>query len=188
MEFSVLLAGFGGQGILSGGRSIASAALLEGRDVSWLPSYGPEMRGGTANCHVVLADHPIGSPIINEADVLIALNGPSYDKFAPMVRPGGLILIDSSLVHSKKTRDDVRVISIPASGIASEAGNSVFAIVILLGCLSFATSCFSRESFEKALWETLPERHQHLIPEEMKYFDQGALFAESIDSPNKKMF
>ena len=177
MEFSILLAGFGGQGVLSAGKFIATAALLEGKEVSWLPSYGPEMRGGTANCSVIVADSPIGSPILNATDVLIALNGPSLDKFTRLVKPGGLILADSALVHAVPERQDIRFIPIPASTMASEAGNMTFAAVILLGCLAAATLRFSRDSFEKALYDALPARHHHLIPAELAIFDRGTLFA-----------
>ena len=96
MEFTLILAGFGGQGILSAGKFVATAAMFEGREVSWMPSYGPEMRGGTANCSVVISDDVIGSPVINQADAIVALNSPSLDKFASYVKPGGLILVDST--------------------------------------------------------------------------------------------
>jgi 2-oxoglutarate ferredoxin oxidoreductase subunit gamma len=179
MEFTLLLAGFGGQGILSAGKFVATAALMEGREVSWLPSYGPEMRGGTANCSVIISDMPIGSPILNETDALIALNGPSLDKFAGLVKPGGLIIVDSALVQGAPQRQDIRFMPIPASGIASEAGNMTFAAIVLLGCLAAASGCFSRGSFEKALYDALPERHHHLIPQEMALFDRGASFYKS---------
>lgn len=179
MEFSIMLAGFGGQGILSAGRFVATAALMEGREVSWLPSYGPEMRGGTANCSVIISDGPIGSPVLNEADALIALNRPSLEKYEHLVRPGGLIIVDSSLVKEKPRRQDVRFISVPASELASEAGNMTFAAIILLGCLAAATGCFSRAYFEKALYEVLPQRHHHLIPTEMTLFDKGAAYASA---------
>ena len=184
MEFSLLVAGFGGQGILSAGRFVATAALMEGREVSWLPSYGPEMRGGTANCSVIIADGPIGSPILNDADALITLNSPSLDKFTGLVKPGGLIIADSSLVRSVPGRRDVRFIPIPASAIASEAGNMTFAGIILLGCLAAAAGCFSRDSFEKALCDALPERHHHLIPVEMALFDRGAAYLAEPDRQN----
>ena len=118
IDYSIVLAGFGGQGILSSGRIVATAALFEGREVSWFPSYGPEMRGGTANCSVVISDDPIGSPVVNEPDVLIALNGPSLEKFVDLVRPGGLIIVDSTLVPQQPQRDDINFFQIPASEIA----------------------------------------------------------------------
>ncbi len=179
IDFSVILAGFGGQGILSAGKFIATAALFEGREVSWFPSYGPEMRGGTANCSVVISEEPIGSPVINDADVLIAMNGPSLDKFVRQVKPGGVIIVDSSLVPNRPAREDIRFFPIPASSLASEMGNMNFAAIILLGCLVEQAGCFSRESFEKALADALPARHHHLIPKEMAAFDRGATFAQA---------
>lgn len=172
-DFSIILAGFGGQGILSAGKIIAESALMEGREVSWFPSYGPEMRGGTANCSVVISDEAIGSPVINEADVLIAMNGPSLEKFARQVKPGGLIIVDSTLVKGKPERKDIKFIPIPASSLASESGNMAFASIILIGCLTKQTGAISRKSLEAALTDTLPEKHHHLIPAEMAAFDQG---------------
>lgn len=176
IDYSVILAGFGGQGILSAGKFIATAALIEGREVSWFPSYGPEMRGGTANCSVVISDEPIGSPVINEADALVALNGPSLDRFANTVKKGGLIVVDSSLVLSVPSRRDVRFFQIPASSLASEKGNMSFAVIYLLGCLAKQTGCVSRDAFEKALYEALPARHHHLIPAELEVFDEGGQY------------
>lgn len=175
-DFSIILAGFGGQGILSAGKFIAEAALMEGREVSWFPSYGPEMRGGTANCSVVISDEPIGSPVINDADVLIAMNGPSLDKFVRQVKPGGLIIVDSALVKTSPGRSDVRFFAIPASTMASEKGNMNFASIILLGCLTRQTGAIRRESFEAALTDTLAKRLHHLIPAEMAAFDEGGTF------------
>jgi 2-oxoglutarate ferredoxin oxidoreductase subunit gamma len=136
LDFSVIIAGFGGQGILSGGKFIATAALFENREVSWFPSYGPEMRGGTANCNVVISDSPIGSPVINEADALIAMNGPSLDRFINQVKPGGLVIVASALVPQTPDRQDIQLVQIPASTLAVEAGNITFAMIYLLGCLS----------------------------------------------------
>ena len=175
-DFSIIIAGFGGQGILSGGKFIATAALLEGREVSWFPSYGPEMRGGTANCSIVISDQPIGSPVINTADVLIVLNGPSLDKFISHVKPGGLVIVDSSLVLQEPGRSDIQFCRIPASTLAVEAGNITFAIIYLLGCLTTQTKCITREAFEAALKDALPVRHHHLIPQEMAAFDAGGQY------------
>lgn len=172
-DFSIILAGFGGQGILSAGRIVAQAALSEDREVSWFPSYGPEMRGGTANCGVVISDGPIGSPVINDADVLIALNGPSLDKFCRQVKPDGLVIVDSSLVHAVPARQDIRFVPIPASALASDMGNITYATIILLGSLARATGCIGRDSFEDALRVVLPARKHDMIPEELEAFDLG---------------
>ena len=178
IDFSVILAGFGGQGILSAGKMAAEAALYEGKEVSWFPSYGPEMRGGTANCSVVISDEPIGSPVINDADVVISLNQPSMEKFEASLKPGGYLIIDSSLIHIQPTRTDIKFIAMPASDIASELGNMQFATISMLGCLSKATGCFSRDSFESSLKEVLPERHHNKIPGNLNAFDKGASYAK----------
>lgn len=172
-EFSLIISGFGGQGVLSAGKLVATAGLMEDKEVSWLPSYGPEMRGGTANCSVILSDEMIGSPLISNCDALIALNKPSLEKFEASVNPNGFIIVDSSLVHSKPLRQDVRFIAIPASEIASEMGNMTFAGIVLLGALSYVTGSFRRDSFEEALMDVLPKKHHHLIPQEMEAFDKG---------------
>ena len=177
IDYSVILAGFGGQGILSAGKMAAEAALIEGREVSWFPSYGPEMRGGTASCSVVISDEIIGSPVINDADVLIALNQPSLEKFEKQLKPGGIIIADSSLIKIAPSRTDIRFIPIASTEIAGDLGNMAYATIVLLGCLSAATSCFKRSSFEAALRDVLPERRHHMIPSNLEAFDRGAQFA-----------
>ncbi len=177
MERKIILAGFGGQGILSAGKIIAEAGLIEGREVSWFPSYGPEMRGGTANCGVIISDGPICSPVLDSCDVLIALNTPSLRKFESRVISGGTIIVDRSLVDADTLRTDVSFYPVEASKMASEKGNMAFATVMLLGCLSSVTGSFSGDSFEKALRLTLPERHHHLIPVELEIFGAGAALA-----------
>ena len=131
----ILIAGFGGQGILFSGKFLAYKGLMEDIQVSWLPSYGPEMRGGTANCNVILSDSPVGSPIIMEPDVLIAMNLPSLQKYVDTVVKGGQIYIDSSLIDAKVERDDVEVFYIPATQMAKEEGISTLANMIIVGHL-----------------------------------------------------
>ena len=172
IDFSIILAGFGGQGILSAGKMAAEAALYEGKEVSWFPSYGPEMRGGTANCSVVISDEPIGSPVVNNADVLICLNQPSVEKFESYLNPGGILIIDSSLFYVEPTRKDIKFIPMEASKMA-------FATISMLGCMSEATGCFTKESFESALYEILPERRHKFIPGNMEAFAKGAEFAKA---------
>ena len=169
----IILAGFGGQGILSGGRLLAHAGLFENKNVSWLPSYGPEMRGGTANCHVIISDDPIGSPILNSATSLIVMNEPSLEKFEGLVEERGLIIVDSSLIENGPRRKDVETFKIPATRIASEMGNLAFANIILLGKLVARTGIVSKASFIQALKEVLPEKKHYLIPEEVKAFEAG---------------
>lgn len=172
----IIIAGFGGQGILSAGRLLAYAGMLENKNVSWLPSYGPEMRGGTANCHVVISDEPVGSPILNTASTLIVMNGPSLEKFEELVEPGGLVIIDSSLVDRTAQRNDVEVFAIPATQMASDMGNTTYANIILLGKFISRTGIISVENFEKALKSVLPPKKHYLIPEEMKALEMGANF------------
>ena len=130
-----VFAGFGGQGMLLIGKFLAMANMLEGKHVSWLPSYGPEMRGGTANCSVTISDEEVGSPLVNNADVLIAMNLPSLDKFEHTVKPGGLIVVNSSIIDRKVERDDVRVVYCDAAGIADSVKNPKGANVAILGAM-----------------------------------------------------
>ena len=178
IDFSIILAGFGGQGILSAGKMAAEAGLYEGKEVSWFPSYGPEMRGGTANCSVVISDEPIGSPVVNDADVVICLNQPSMEKFEKQLKPGGLLIIDSSLIKIQPTRDDIKFVAMNASDIASELGAMTYAPISMIGCMAEATGCIKRESFEKSLYEILPERRHHMIPNNLAAWDKGAEFAK----------
>jgi 2-oxoglutarate ferredoxin oxidoreductase subunit gamma len=129
----VIMAGFGGQGVMSMGQLLAYSGMLEGKNVSWLPSYGPEMRGGTANCNVIVSDDEIGSPIVTEATAVIAMNLPSLDKFEHSVMPGGTLIINSSLIERKCSRTDIDVFYIPANEIADELGNNRVANMVMLG-------------------------------------------------------
>lgn len=173
MIHEIVLAGFGGQGILSAGRLIAQAGMLDGKQVSWLPSYGPEMRGGTANCSVVVSDTPVDSPVLNSCNELIVMNKPSLDKFEDMVEEGGIIVIDSSIVDRDVKRDDVKSFLIPAINIASDMGNVAFANIILLGKLIKERQTVSVENFEKALYVILSESKHYLIPQEMEALKIG---------------
>ncbi len=167
-QLDLIIAGFGGQGILSAGKLLAYAGMLEGKHVSWLPSYGPEMRGGTANCSIVISDDPIGSPIIDYPNALIAMNGPSLEKFEKKIATGGLIITNSSLVEAKSQRTDVEFIGVPATEMASDMGNLTYANIIILGKLLGKTGIVKNESFEAALKKVLPEKKHFMIPEEMK--------------------
>ncbi|MCX7923354.1 MAG: 2-oxoacid:acceptor oxidoreductase family protein [Clostridia bacterium] len=169
----IIIAGFGGQGILSAGRLLAYAGMLDNKHVSWLPSYGPEMRGGTANCHVTISDEPVGSPILNSSTALVVMNGPSLDKFESMVVSGGMIITDSSLVERDIKRADIDLFEIPATKIASDMGNLTYANIILLGKLIARTNVVSKENFEEALKKVLPEKKHYMIPEEMKALELG---------------
>ncbi|MBO7408079.1 MAG: 2-oxoacid:acceptor oxidoreductase family protein, partial [Clostridia bacterium] len=162
------------QGILSMGRFIAHAGLHEGKHVSWLPSYGPEMRGGTANCNVIVSDEEVGSPIISAATALVVMNQPSLEKFESYVEPGGVIVLDSDLVPVRPAREDVRVFALPATKMAYEMGNATFAGVILLGKLLAETGVVRFDSFEAALRGILKPKKHYLIPQEMEALKAGA--------------
>lgn len=178
----IIIAGTGGQGVLSAGRLIAYAGMLEGKNVSWLPSYGPEMRGGTANCHVTVSEEDIGSPIINKATAAIIMNAPSLDKFEDMVLPNGRIVLNSSLMNRKAIREDVKIFELPATEIAIELGNAAYANIILLGKFIGETRIVSKESFENALKKILPEKKHYLIPKEMEAFNIGWEYNNTYNS------
>ena len=163
MTTQILIAGFGGQGILFAGKFLAYAGMIEGRQVSWLPSYGPEMRGGTANCSIIVSDEPIGAPIVLEPDVLIAMNLPSYTKFEAAVRPGGLLLADSSLIQETSAREDIRAYYVPATRLAGEENLKGLANMILLGKMLGETDLFAQETMEQAMVQCIPARKQDLL-------------------------
>ena len=154
----ILIAGFGGQGTLFAGKVLASASLDKGLEVSWLPSYGPEMRGGTANCSVIISDSPIGSPIVSKPQILIALNKPSFEKYEKVTVPGGKIFVDSSLVDVKSARTDIEVFYVPASRLAAQAGGANLSNITLLGSMLAKTGIFSEEEIGACLDKMIPER------------------------------
>ena len=168
-----VLAGFGGQGILFAGKLIATAGLIEERELSWLPSYGPEMRGGTANCNVTLSDEPIGCPIVDTPNGLIAMNQPSFDKFVDTVVPGGVIVCDTTLINNVRTRDNVRTIEIPATTLAEENGLKGLANVVCLGKLFAETQFCSEETLYAAVERCVPARKAHLIEPNKKALKLG---------------
>jgi 2-oxoglutarate ferredoxin oxidoreductase subunit gamma len=172
-NLSILLAGFGGQGLLFAGKIIAQAGLIEDRHISWLPSYGPEMRGGTANCSVCLSDDPIGSPLVTEPDVLVAMNQPSADKFINAVVPGGLVLIDATLVPKVPVRDDVTVFAIPSTQLAEENGFKALSNVILTGKLFAETQFCEKASIEAALTKIIPPKKAKLLEPNQKALALG---------------
>ncbi|MDR3313204.1 MAG: 2-oxoacid:acceptor oxidoreductase family protein [Oscillospiraceae bacterium] len=173
MMTQILLAGFGGQGVLFAGKFLAYAGLFEGRQVSWLPSYGPEMRGGTANCSVILADEPIGSPIVLAPDLLLAMNLPSFNRFAQAVKPGGRLFIDSSLVDVRNTRDDVEAYYVPATQLSSSEGLNGLANMILLGKLLAVTHLCNQETIDAAMRKTVPANKQQLLEANLRALALG---------------
>lgn len=162
-SLNILLAGFGGQGILFAGKVIAYSGLIEDREISWLPSYGPEMRGGTANCSVCVSDEAIGSPLVLTPDVLIAMNLPSLDKFVDAVVPGGMVLLDSSIISKKVERTDIDVHYVPATSLAEEHGLDGLANIILLGKLFNETHFSSDETLDEALVKCIPASKEKLL-------------------------
>lgn len=176
----ILIAGFGGQGVLSTGQLLAYAGMLENRQVAWIPSYGPEMRGGTANCGITISDESISSPLVTEPTTLIVMNRPSLDKFENAVVPGGLILINSSLVEQKVKRTDVQVLEIPANALAEELGNVRVANNIILGALIELTGIVSIEAVVESLKKVLPARRHNMIPINQQALEKGAALAKAI--------
>ncbi|HXG38125.1 MAG TPA: 2-oxoacid:acceptor oxidoreductase family protein [Bacteroidota bacterium] len=160
----MIIAGFGGQGVLSLGQILAYAAMMEGKEVSWMPSYGPEMRGGTANCIVILSSTRISSPIVTRFDSGIVFNQPSLDKFQPRIKPGGLLLYEESSIINKPTRQDIDVITIPALQEAITLGKKQVANMVMMGAFLSRQPLVSFEAVLEALKKTLPERHHHLLP------------------------
>ncbi len=155
MERSIVFAGFGGQGVLLAGKILARAAMNEGLEVTWLPSYGPEMRGGTANCTVVIADEPVGSPIVDRPDVLLAMNGPSLDRFEPRVTPGGTVVVNRSLIERPLRRTDVRGVLLRANDLARELGEPRVANMVALGAVVRALEVVPLEAVQEAMAEEL---------------------------------
>jgi 2-oxoglutarate ferredoxin oxidoreductase subunit gamma len=174
MTTQILLAGFGGQGILFAGKFLAYAALLEGREITWLPSYGPEMRGGTANCSVIFSDTAVGSPIVLTPDILIAMNLPSFLKYEPAVTPGGLLFADASLIAQKSERTDIRCHYVPATGLAGEQKLDGLANMILLGAALKETDLIKQDTIEAALKKTIPPRKAQLYDANVRALQLGA--------------
>ncbi|GAG29373.1 unnamed protein product [marine sediment metagenome] len=170
----IIISGFGGQGVMLMGRLLAYAGMIEGKKVAWMPSYGPEMRGGTANCTVLISTKEIGSPIVSHPKALIAMNQPSLDKFEPNVREDGLIILNSSLIKHKVKRNDVDIIRIPADDIADKLGNSRAANMVVLGAYVKKSRVVKLETIFKALEKALAGRNQKLIDINKKALKQGA--------------
>lgn len=162
-SYNIVLAGFGGQGILFAGKIIATAGLIDDREVSWLPSYGPEMRGGTANCSVCLADDPIGSPLVVAPDTLVVMNQPSLDKFEDAVAEGGTIIADSTLVQNIPAIEGARIFAIPATEIAEENGLKGLANVVCVGKLFKETGFCSAETLDKAIEKCVPASKKGML-------------------------
>jgi 2-oxoglutarate ferredoxin oxidoreductase subunit gamma len=173
MTKEILLAGFGGQGVLFAGKVLTYCGLVDNKYVSWLPSYGPEMRGGTANCSVCISDEPIGSPLVTEPNLLVVMNGPSYDKFIDTVAPGGKVFIDSTLVSQKTGRTDIETYYINASQLEWDNQLPKGANIILLGKIFKETGLFSEETIKKAFEKCVPASKPQLLANNLKAIEIG---------------
>jgi 2-oxoglutarate ferredoxin oxidoreductase subunit gamma len=174
MQTEIIIAGFGGQGVLFGGQLLAYAALDNGMEVSWIPSYGPEMRGGTANCTVIIANEEIGSPTVRNPRAALVFNLPSFDKYEPLVVPGGVLIANQSLINRDFQRNDLTAIMVPANEIAESIGSKRLTNMVMLGALLQVLPVLSIESVQKTLDTHLPQRHKHLLPMNVQALQQGA--------------
>jgi 2-oxoglutarate ferredoxin oxidoreductase subunit gamma len=177
METSIIISGFGGQGALFAGQLLAHAALECDKEVTWFPSYGPEMRGGTAHCTVVIGDEPIGSPIVRSPEIVLAMNTPSADKYEPLVLPGGVLIVDSTVMTRPLRRSDIQALPMPAHAIALECGDGRLVNVCMIGALLACTSIVPVAAVVDTLQTQLPTRHQHLLSANLKALEAGMAWA-----------
>ena len=173
MKKEIIISGFGGQGVLSMGKILAYSGLMEDKEITWMPAYGPEQRGGTANVTVIISDERISSPILSKYDVAIVLNQPSLDKFEPKVKPGGILIYDGYGVMNPPTRKDITVYRVNAMDKAAEMKNAKVFNMIVLGGLLKVCPVVSTDGLKKALYKSLPERHHKLIPLNMQAVEEG---------------
>jgi len=173
MNEELIIAGFGGQGVLSMGMTLAYAGMVEDKQVAWIPSYGPEMRGGTANCTVIVSDTNVSSPIISSYDTVIVLNQPSLEKFESKVKPGGILIYESNNILNPPTRKDIDIYAIPATIEADKIGNKKTMNMIILGAFLTKRPLVSTKSIMEGLSKVLPERNHHLLPVNEKALKRG---------------
>jgi len=171
MSSKMFFAGYGGQGIMLAGQMVASAAILENKETTFFPSYGPEMRGGTANCTVIVSDKPVSSPLVFESDCVMAMNLPSMLKFEPTLKTGGILLLNKSLIHQSAKRSDITVHEIAANEMAAELGNTVVANMIMLGAFVRTTGIVSGETMEKVIQNVFKEKKAELVELNLKAFN-----------------
>jgi 2-oxoglutarate ferredoxin oxidoreductase subunit gamma len=177
MHHEIIISGFGGQGALFAGQLLAYGALAEGRHVTWIPSYGPEMRGGTANCTVIISDQEIGSPLTRHPTAALVLNPPSFDRFEPAMEKDGVLIVNTSLVSTQSKRDDLRVVYAPANEIATELGATQLANVVMLGALIAATGLLKFETLDRVLDEHISARHRDKLELNKRALRRGAELA-----------
>ena len=178
MYTQILIAGFGGQGVLFAGKVLAYKGLEEEKQISWLPSYGPEMRGGTANCSVIISDTPVGSPIVSEPDILIVMNLPSLDKYESAVKSGGSVFIASTLIERRVERTDISAHYIPATKMARDLGIPTLANMIMTGKVIRETEVIGMDGLRDALAKTVSAKHQDLIDANLRAIEAGFNYSE----------
>ncbi len=176
-ETSIIISGFGGQGTLFAGQVLAYASMDNGFEVTWIPSYGPEMRGGTAHCTVIISEELIGSPLVRKPDIVLALNLPSVDKYEPLVKDDGVLVANSSLFNREITREGIKSLLIPANAIAEELGMSRLGNMIMVGAMLAMNPILSLESVKEALGTHIPERHKKTLPVNYEAMDKGYQYA-----------
>jgi 2-oxoglutarate ferredoxin oxidoreductase subunit gamma len=177
MQQEVIFSGFGGQGVMFVGQLLAYAAMDEGKEVTWIPSYGPEMRGGTAHCTVVLSDKPIGSPVVSRYKAGVVFNTPSFQKYEQAIVPDGLLAVNSSMVSLQAERTDITQLPVPASNIADEIGHLRLANVVMLGALLTVWPVLPLQAVARALNEHIPERHRDMLGANHQALEKGAEYA-----------
>lgn len=182
MQTEIIIAGFGGQGVLFAGQVLAYAAMDSGLEVTWMPSYGPEMRGGTANCTVIIADEMIGAPTVRHPRAALTLNLPSFDRYEPLVVPGGVLIANGSLINRDFERNDLVSVMIPANEIAEELGDRRLTNMVMLGAMLAKLPVLPLDVIEKALGNHLPARHRHLLENNSRALRSGAEFAAQVIS------
>lgn len=180
MKKEIIIAGFGGQGVLSMGKILAYAGLLEGKEVSWMPSYGPEQRGGTANVTVILSDERISSPVLNQYDIAIILNQPSMDKFEDKIKPGGILIYDGYGIHTLTNRTDITIYRVDAMDTATEMQNEKAFNMLILGGLLQVEPLVQIENVLLGLKKSLPERHHHLLPKNEAAIHKGMEIIQQV--------
>ncbi len=180
MQKEIIIAGFGGQGVLFAGQVVAYAAMDAGKEVTWIPSYGPEMRGGTANCTIVISDDEIGSPLVKNPPLAIALNLPSFDKYEELLQKGGTIVVNQSMVDRGAKRGDIHALLVPCNEIAEAIGDRKLTNMVAVGALLSALPELSIKDVEKALEAHLPARHKHLLPKNYEALKRGFEAAQKV--------
>jgi 2-oxoglutarate ferredoxin oxidoreductase subunit gamma len=179
MHHEIIISGFGGQGALFAGQLLAYGALMEGRYVTWIPSYGPEMRGGTANCTVIISDEEIGSPLTRHPTAALVLNLPSFDRFEPLVKKHGILIVNSSLIQKTSARTDIHVAYVPANDIAAELGAVQLANVVMVGTLIGLTGMLKLETLDQVLEEHISARHRDKLPLNKQALRRGLAMAHT---------